>query len=107
MMIQGSRKPRLRISPFLLRSLLVVAIFCAVAERGAPVSAAPEGEGLKPILDYISSGWDTLTRSMTECKSIVDPKVATAPVLYLPAGFVEPQTVKTLTADCKVRVEHL
>ena len=100
-------QPRPRISPFLLPSLLVVAIFCAVAERGAPVSAAPEGEGLKPILDYISSGWDTLTRSMTECKSIVDPKVATAPVLYLPAGFIVPQSVKTLTADCKVRVEHL
>jgi alpha,alpha-trehalase len=107
MMIHGSRKPSLRIATFLLRSVLVAAIFCAVAERAASVSAAPEGQGLKPILDYISSGWDTLTRSMTECKSIVDPKVATAPVLYLPAGFVEPQTVKTLTADCKVRVEHL
>src|SRR5580698_8474357 len=107
MMIHGSRKPSLRIATLLLRSVLVAAIFCAVAERGAPVSAAPERQGLKPILDYISSGWDTLTRSMTECKSIVDPKVATAPVLYLPAEFVEPQSVKTLTADCKVRVEHL
>jgi len=106
MIIQGFRKPR-RIVPFLLRSTLVFAIFCAVAERGTPASVAPEGQGLKPILDYISSGWDTLTRSMTECKSIVDPKIATAPVLYLPAGLIEPQSVKTLTASCNVRVEHL
>ena len=106
MIIQGFRKPR-RIVPFLLRSTLVFAIFCAVAERGTPASVAPEGQGLKPILDYISSGWDTLTRSMTECKSIVDPKIATAPVLYLPVGLIEPQSVKTLTASCNVRVEHL
>ena len=44
---------------------------------------------------------------MTECQSIVDPKIAVTPVLYLPAGFAEPQSVQTLTTGCKVRVEHL
>jgi len=105
-MIRGFRKSR-RIAPPAFRCVLVVALLCALAEGRAPASPASEGHGLKPILDYISSGWDTLTRSMTECKSIVDPKIATAPVLYLPAGFIEPQSVKTLTASCNVRVEHL
>ncbi len=44
---------------------------------------------------------------MTECQSVGDPKVATAPVLYLPAGFAEPAAVQSLTSTCKVRVEHL
>jgi alpha,alpha-trehalase len=67
----------------------------------------PGGQGLKPILNYISTAWDTLTRSMTECKSIVDPKMTEAPVLYLPKNFPEPADVGKLSADCHVRVEHL
>jgi alpha,alpha-trehalase len=68
---------------------------------------AESERGLKPILDYISSAWDTLTRSMTECQSIVDPKISAAPVLYLPKEFPEPAAVKKLAADCNVQVEHL
>ena len=68
---------------------------------------APADQGLKPILTYISSAWDTLTRSMTDCASVVDPKIKVAPVLYLPAGFAEPAAVQKLATDCNVRVEHL
>ncbi|HEV2397848.1 MAG TPA: trehalase family glycosidase [Candidatus Sulfotelmatobacter sp.] len=64
-------------------------------------------QGLKPILDYISSAWDTLTRSMTDCQSIVDPKINTQSVLYLPKDFTEPQSVQTLNGKCNVRVEPL
>jgi alpha,alpha-trehalase len=70
-------------------------------------STAHEPQGLKPILDYISTGWDTLTRSMTDCQSVIDPKMKVAPVLYLPAGMVEPAAVEKLSRDCGVRVEHL
>ena len=74
------------------------------------VSAAPadsDQQGLKPILTYISNAWDTLTRSMTSCESIVDPKIAETPVLYLPAGTEEPAAVRELSGKCKVRVQHL
>jgi alpha,alpha-trehalase len=64
-------------------------------------------QGLKPILTYISSAWDTLTRSMTDCASVVDPKIKVSPVLYLPAGFKEPAAVKKLATDCNVNIEHL
>ncbi len=67
----------------------------------------PAEPGLKPILDYISSGWDTLTRSMTSCQSVVDPKIQAAPVLYLPAGFAEPPALQKLAADCNVQVKTL
>jgi len=88
---------------------LLVGLFSVVAgEAGRAAAAAlPQDQGLKPILSYISTAWDTLTRSMTECKSVVDPKIAASSVLYLPAGFPEPAALKTLSGDCKVRVEHL
>jgi alpha,alpha-trehalase len=73
----------------------------------SPAPAPAESQGLKPILNYISSAWDTLTRSMTECQSIVDPKIKTASVLYLPAGFSEPPAVHKLSADCNVQVKSL
>jgi alpha,alpha-trehalase len=70
-------------------------------------SDAQAGEGLKPILQYISSAWDTLTRSMSECKSLVDPKIKGASVLYLPAGYSEPPALQKLTQECDVRIAHL
>jgi len=55
-------------------------------------------------LAYIHSGWDELSRSMTDCHSLVDEKVTTTPVLYVPADFTVPAEVRGLTASCGVRV---
>jgi alpha,alpha-trehalase len=71
----------------------------------SPLPAA--GPGLAPIQQYIAGAWDTLTRSMTECTSVVDPKLHAAPVLYLPADFPPPPSVEKLHRDCNVRIEHL
>ena len=70
-------------------------------------SATNFTDGLTPVLQYIHSDWDVLTRSMTRCDSIVDPKLPEAALLYLPANFPEPDSVKQLKQACKVRVEHL
>ncbi len=59
------------------------------------------------IDSYIKASWDSLSRSMTECRSLVDPKVTTAPVLYLPAGMAVPKAVAALAGECKVDVQHL
>lgn len=90
-------------------SFLTMAIVCAaLAQTTAPAKvASPAGSGLKPILEYISTAWDTLTRSMTDCQSLVDPKIKVPPVLYLPADMAEPAAVHKLSSDCNVRVEHL
>jgi len=83
-------------------------MICAVAAaQAAPAKSASADQGLKPILNYIDSAWDTLTRSMTDCVSVVDPKIKAAPVLYLPAEVAEPPAVHKLATDCSVRVEHL
>jgi len=72
-----------------------------------PPSSGETGRGLSPILQYIASDWNVLTRSMTRCDSIVDPKLPETALLYLPANFSEPDSVKQLEKACKVRVEHL
>ena len=104
----------LNLSKTLRRGLTLTLIFCGIALCAANCSqvaasnpSSGRGEGLEPILQYISSAWDTLTRSMSECQSVVDPKIKAAPVLYLPAGFNEPRALRKLTQNCDVRIEHL
>jgi alpha,alpha-trehalase len=87
--------------------VLCMVVLCVVVTAGAQQAGSPHEPGLDPILSYISTAWDTLTRSMTSCETLVDPKLRAAPVLYLPAGFAAPVAVQKLAADCNVRVEHL
>ena len=90
----------IRLIAFLLLSVAQPLSFAATPSE-------TDGQGLKPILNYIMTAWDTLTRSMTECQSIVDPKIATQSVLYLPKDSAEPASLQTLTHDCNVRVDRL
>src|SRR5438270_7401262 len=105
MSLQVSHRPR----PLLLRTVLLALFLGTLAHAQALAGSTtpPADTGLDPILTYISSAWDTLTRSMTNCASFVDPKIKVAPVLYLPKDFAEPPAVQKLASDCKVRVEHL
>jgi alpha,alpha-trehalase len=83
----------------------------AAPQKTAPPSALRPGpatqEGLKPILDYISSGWDTLTRSMDNCSTIVDPKFATKSILYVPADFPISDKLHGLEKRCNIEVKAL
>jgi alpha,alpha-trehalase len=109
---------RLRAFPFvglrrgLRKFLLLPFVLFVVHVAGAPIRTtaqqpiSPE-RGLEQIRGYIASGWDTLTRSMSECKSIVDTKLAAASVLYLPADFDIPPSVQQLQQQCNVQAKHL
>ena len=44
---------------------------------------------------------------MSDCKSVADPKLTTASVLYLPADFPTPAAVQQLQKNCNVEVERL
>ena len=59
------------------------------------------------ILRYISSGWDDLTRSVTNCSALVDSKTEGEPILYLPAEFAVSAPLKEIEKRCKARVEQL
>ncbi len=86
---------------------LLVLAFAAIQISNAQaqdVGAAPNPEA---TLDYIHGAWDTLTRSMTECHSLVDIKVTANPVLYMPTEMAAPPEVKALEQKCHVRVLSL
>ena len=82
--------------------------FCAICVPACSAQEAGAKEaGLRQIRSYIAAGWDTLTRSLTDCKVIVDPKLAAASVLYLPADFAAPADVQEMEKRCGVQVKHL
>ena len=86
------------------------AIFCLAAALSIPSAHSDDtktARGLNPIRAYISKGWDTLTRSMNECGTVVDTKLAATSVMYLPADFAEPPALKALQKECKFEVKHL
>jgi alpha,alpha-trehalase len=56
---------------------------------------------------YIRDAWTMLQRSMLDCGTLVDSKVTTRPVLYLPQDFAEPPEVAALKQKCGVDVEYL
>jgi len=59
------------------------------------------------IRQYIANSWSTLSRSMSECKSVADIKVQTTPVLYLPADLPTPPAVAAMHDACHVDIRHL
>ena len=85
---------------------LVVLLVCTGSMPAQEAVLAPSAQ-VKPIDQYIQHGWDVLSRSMTECKSVVDLKVTTRPVLYLPYGLPTPPAVSAMQKQCAVQVEHL
>jgi alpha,alpha-trehalase len=85
--------------------LLLIFLVCplsAVAQEQKQPAA-----GLASIRQYISAGWDNLTRSTTDCASVIDPKMKVHSVIYLPAGFAAPPAVEKLHTACDVDIEHL
>ena len=87
---------------------LFLLIFWAASPGRTPAQERTSTEhGLDAIRAYISTGWDSLTRSMSDCKSVVDPKLAAASLLYIPADFDIPASVQQLQKQCKVEVRHL
>ena len=100
-------QPKSGCSPGRLLPILVFVMLLQGAglAQNAPLPAPPQAVS---ILDYIHKSWDTLSRSMTDCHSLADPKLNGAPsVLYLPADVPIPPQVAALKTHCNVDVEHL
>jgi alpha,alpha-trehalase len=74
----------------------------------SPISPSATTSGdLNDILQYISAGWDKLTRTMNRCESLEDSKTDGEAVLYLPAEMEIPPSITELQDHCRIRVEHL
>jgi alpha,alpha-trehalase len=85
--------------------LVWIAIVIAGSAHSQP--AGSDSSGNAKILAYIDKSWNELSRSMTDCKSLVDPKVTTPPILYLPAGMAIPPAVASVQHQCKIEVRNL
>src|SRR6267154_4340583 len=89
---------------------LAGSLFLATITLGGQADATKDStktSGLAPIREYIYKSWDTLTRSMEDCTTVVDPKLAENSVLYLPAGFSVPAQVTEMQRRCHVQVKSL
>jgi alpha,alpha-trehalase len=102
---RSGRGPRR--GPALLAALLLaVSLLARGASAQSPRTPPPAPTG--SILDYIHASWETLSRSMDDCRSLADPKLNGAPsVLYLPADVPVPPRLAALKTECNVDVEHL
>lgn len=83
--------------------LLCGLLLALAASLSAQTTPAPP----QAIGQYIAGSWDVLSRSMSDCRSVVDTKVQTAPILYLPAGMAIPEAVARMQAQCHVDVRSL
>jgi alpha,alpha-trehalase len=105
--------PKLRLFFWMVLALLMSfdSPILALPQKLAPTPALHPGpavqDGLKPILNYISAGWTTLTRSMDDCSTIVDSKLATKSILYVPADFPISDKLRALEQRCNIDVKPL
>jgi alpha,alpha-trehalase len=94
--------------PVCRRILIVISLLASAGTaQSAPDSAKLDPSQVAAVRTYISSAWNTLTRSMTDCKTVIDPKLPETSVLYLPSGFSVPPAVQKLQQECKVQVKNL
>lgn len=84
--------------------LLTGALFIFSVAGAQDIASA--GSAL-PIDVYIHQSWDSLSRSMSDCHSLVDPKVTAPAILYLPKELPMSRDVLGLQARCNVHVERL
>jgi len=87
---------------------LAAAAIANSSAQAQDVGAAPSPESdPAATLRYIHGAWDTLTRSMTDCHSLVDIKVTANPVLYLPAETPAPPEVAAVAQKCQIKIAAL
>ncbi len=91
----------------IMRLAVTAAMFLAAFAPPAAAQSSERNDNLRPILTYIDNGWGTLTRSLADCKTVLDTKIPEKSVLYLPAGMAVPLSVQQLEQKCAVRIAHL
>ena len=94
------------------RMILALLVLCIVLPAGVFANSGDEmdtrkSKGLEPILGYISKAWDTLTRSLDDCHTVVDPKLLDNSVLFIPAEMAEPKQVEEMQQRCHLQVKAL
>jgi alpha,alpha-trehalase len=81
---------------------VILSLACFAAAAQSPRSANDAS-----IRAYIAKTWNTLSRSMSDCKSVTDPKILTESILYLPTDFPAPPALIAMKASCHVEIDRL
>ncbi|HEX6880299.1 MAG TPA: trehalase family glycosidase [Terriglobales bacterium] len=87
--------------------VLRLVVILAVLATTTFAQQAPDLSNVSDVTTYIDKAWDTLSRSLDKCETVIDRRTPEHSLLYLPAGFPEPPEVKELSTRCKLPVEHL
>jgi alpha,alpha-trehalase len=87
-----------------VRSFFVVFAFSALCATSV-CAATPDTT--TRTRSYIDRAWSTLTRSVNECRALIDPKVPSHSVVYLPAGMMIPPSLEKSANRCGVQIHHL
>ncbi|HEY9112865.1 MAG TPA: trehalase family glycosidase [Rhodanobacteraceae bacterium] len=87
-----------------VRSFFVVFAFSALCATSV-CAATPDTT--TRTRSYIDRAWSTLTRSVNECRALIDPKVPSHSVVYLPAGVTIPPSLEKSANRCGVQIHHL
>src|SRR5215471_5286802 len=86
---------------------LVVSVPAAPAQAGLPAAGLPTPNARLELVQYIHNAWQSLTRSMSDCSSLSDPKLKTQPVLYAPFDFQVPADDLRRIQTCKITLQKL
>ncbi len=86
-----------------VRSRFIAVAFTALSTATA-WAATPDPAHTR---SYIDRAWSTLTRSVNECRALVDPKVPSQSVVYLPWRVAAPASLVQSAKRCHVKVENL
>ena len=87
--------------------IFVLTLTLLFSLSGVALAQAQQAADISDVLAYIDHSWDDLTRSPLDCKTVMDVRVPEHSLLYLPARYPEPSSMKELQAKCKIAVDHL
>jgi alpha,alpha-trehalase len=90
-----------------VRLLLAVAVLTTTTLAPAQAAQPSQPQGIGDVLDYIGKTWQGLTRSMEDCKTVVDEKFSAQSMMYVPADIAMPEKAKEVGHRCNIRVEPL
>ena len=90
-----------------IKSLALIVTFWLSIAAAYGQAPQPHPDNYSDVLAYIDKAWGQLTRSMADCDTVMDKRVPEHSIVYLPADYPEPASLKELQTKCKVAVKNL
>ena len=92
------------------QQLLRVAVFVFAVSLCTSTMLAQESASAASVSDiqaYIAQAWTTLTRSPSDCKTVLDGRNPTYSILYFPADVTPNPAARELEQRCGIHIRQL